>query len=70
VLIEGGRGVGDVTGRGEIRSGRQMAKGEMVSEGGKWSTRRGGRVVSGKVWGGGGGSEFMRRHHDSGGPCI
>jgi hypothetical protein len=59
VAREGGREAGDVTGRGERWSGRQMVKGAMtVSEGGKRSTRRGGRVVSGK---GQGGSELTRR---------
>jgi hypothetical protein len=63
--VESGREAGDVTGRGERQSGRQMEKGAtMVSEGGKRSTQRGGRVVSRK---GQGGSELTRRCHISGG---
>jgi hypothetical protein len=53
---------GDVIGRERV-SGRQVSMG---GESGKWSTRRGGRVVSCLV--SGGGSELTRKCHDSGGP--
>jgi hypothetical protein len=39
----------------------------VVNGGGKWSTQRGGYVVSGLVWGG---SKLARRRHVSGGSML